>query len=452
MASDSQSLAVRRALFFTGLVVLAEPLAATMLLSFVVFMVRDFPAVNERSVAFWCGVITSAFFVAQVFTAPLYGAVSDRLGRKPVLLFGLVGSAVCTVLYGISGNLTMAIISRALCGFFNGNAGVSRTSVGEFAANNGIHQGRAFSIFGLCTAMGTLLGPLLGGFLCQPTEKYGFTGPAGIFAQYPYLLPCAISACYNIIVVVLCIPYLEETNLDISKPSRELARTEDEETPLIAPRGDEATLKSAPKRTRSLVLLIGGHAIIALHAISFDEMYPAIAATKLPIGLGFTSSDIARTLLFLGPIVLTVQFVGYPMLSQRLTYATLWRISSILFLVVYISFGFVLELPNKSLLQWSCLYLLLGMRIAAVVIGYTSVAILLTLSAPPNHRGITVSFAQAAISASRAVGPTVAGALWSWGLLNGLKAPFDQNILFVFQCIVATLQLVTSFGLSIESS
>lgn len=148
MASDSQSLAVRRALFFTGLVVLAEPLAATMLLSFVVFMVRDFPAVNERSVAFWCGVISktiahdlrsplesadtaltaSAFFVAQVFTAPLYGAVSDRLGRKPVLLFGLIGSAVCTVLYGISGNLAMAIISRALCGFFNGTENTSSSS------------------------------------------------------------------------------------------------------------------------------------------------------------------------------------------------------------------------------------------------------------------------------------------------------------------------------------
>lgn len=50
--------AVRRTLFFTGLLVLAEPLAATMLLSFVVFMVRDFPAVNERSVAFWCGIIS----------------------------------------------------------------------------------------------------------------------------------------------------------------------------------------------------------------------------------------------------------------------------------------------------------------------------------------------------------------------------------------------------------
>lgn len=58
MAKFHDDPAVGRTLFFTGLVVLAEPLAATTLLSFVVFMVHDFPAVNERSVAFWCGIIS----------------------------------------------------------------------------------------------------------------------------------------------------------------------------------------------------------------------------------------------------------------------------------------------------------------------------------------------------------------------------------------------------------
>jgi MFS family permease len=62
----------------------------------------------------------SAFFVAQVFTAPIYGAVSDRIGRKPVLLFGLVGSAVCTVVFGTASNIYVAIVSRVLCGVFNG--------------------------------------------------------------------------------------------------------------------------------------------------------------------------------------------------------------------------------------------------------------------------------------------------------------------------------------------
>ncbi|KAL2752848.1 hypothetical protein ACRALDRAFT_213193 [Sodiomyces alcalophilus JCM 7366] len=270
MAKIHDNPAVRRTLFFTGLVVLAEPLAATMLLSFVVFMVQDFPAMEERAVAFWCGVITSAFFVAQVFTAPLYGAISDRFGRKPVLLFGLTGSAMCTILYGISGNLTMAIVSRALCGLFNGNAGVSRTSVGELATNNGLHQGRAFSIFGLCTAMGTLLGPLVGGFLCQPAEKYGFKGPSELFVRYPYLLPCAIGACYNLVVVGLCIPYLQETNLDTtSKLSAErTGLLADEETPLIVPQRDQdaSTLSPASNGngTRSLVMLIVGHALVHL--------------------------------------------------------------------------------------------------------------------------------------------------------------------------------------------
>jgi MFS family permease len=46
-----------------------------------------------------------------------------------------------------------------------GNAGVSRTSVGEYAQNNGVDKGRAFGIFGFCTALGTLVGPLIGGYL-----------------------------------------------------------------------------------------------------------------------------------------------------------------------------------------------------------------------------------------------------------------------------------------------
>lgn len=166
-----------------------------------------------------------------------------------------------------------------------GNAGVSRTSVGELAVNNGIHQGRAFSIFGLCTAMGTLLGPLLGGFLCQPAEKYGLKGPGELFVRYPYLLPCAIGACYNVAVVALCAPYMGETNVDntTSTGTKLLPADEcednntargsdermDEDTPLILSQNDTASSKAVSNRTRSLVLLIAGHALV--HPISSDK-------------------------------------------------------------------------------------------------------------------------------------------------------------------------------------
>lgn len=65
-------------------------------------------------------VLASAFFVPQVIVSPYYGMMSDRVGRKPVLLFGLVGAALCMLLFGVSHNLAWAVSSRALCGLFNG--------------------------------------------------------------------------------------------------------------------------------------------------------------------------------------------------------------------------------------------------------------------------------------------------------------------------------------------
>lgn len=131
---------VSRTLTVIGAVVIAEPLSATLLLPFVYFMIRNFNTVEERYVGFWAGLISmiqecldlilalssdiliqaSAFFIPQMLTATLWGVASDKLGRKPVMLLGLVGSAACMLLFGFSKSLAWAIASRGLCGLFNG--------------------------------------------------------------------------------------------------------------------------------------------------------------------------------------------------------------------------------------------------------------------------------------------------------------------------------------------
>jgi hypothetical protein len=105
-------------------------------------------------------------------------------------------------------------------------------------------------------------------------------------------------------------------------------------------------------------------------------MYPVVAATRPPDGLGYTSSQIATTLLLTSPVLLIVQLVGYPILSTRFSYTALWGSSSVMFLLVYLAYPFALLLPTGSWLQWSCICGLLGIRISAVVIGYTSLAVL----------------------------------------------------------------------------
>ena len=142
------------------------------------------------------------------------------------------------VLFGFSDSLAWAIASRGLCGLFNGtiyeltrillktrnisrltcyreapgNAGVARTAVGELAHNANLDQAKAFSLFGFCSAIGYVIGPLIGGLLSDPAERFSWKTHDNIFVIYPYLLPCIVSGCYNTIVCGISWWLLQETN------------------------------------------------------------------------------------------------------------------------------------------------------------------------------------------------------------------------------------------------
>jgi MFS family permease len=96
----------------------------------------------------------SIFFVAQFCTAIMWGRISDRYGRRPVLLTGLIGNALSSCLFGLSKNLWWAIGSRALCGIMNGNSGVARSLVSEITDNT--NKAKAFAMFGFCWGAGMI--------------------------------------------------------------------------------------------------------------------------------------------------------------------------------------------------------------------------------------------------------------------------------------------------------
>lgn len=139
---------------------------------------------------------------------------------------------------------------KALTFSHPGNAGVARTAVGELAQNAGVDQAKAFSLFGACTALGYLVGPLIGGYLAQPAQKYGVYGPWELFKSYPYLLPCSISTFLNILVVIACFNHLPETNSEALSGSKDssavLAPTREIEQP------EHAAILSAGKTHSSI--------------------------------------------------------------------------------------------------------------------------------------------------------------------------------------------------------
>lgn len=88
---------------------------------YIYYMVSSFHiAKDDRSIAMYAGMVTSAFAFAEFSCSVAWGRLSDRVGRKPVLLGGLAGTGLSMLLFGFAPNLTTALIARALGGFLNG--------------------------------------------------------------------------------------------------------------------------------------------------------------------------------------------------------------------------------------------------------------------------------------------------------------------------------------------
>lgn len=77
--------------------------------------------VPEKDVAKWAGMTSAVFSLAQSITAVPWGRASDRFGRKPIVMIGLLCTMICFLIWGVSTSLAMAITVRAVQGASNGN-------------------------------------------------------------------------------------------------------------------------------------------------------------------------------------------------------------------------------------------------------------------------------------------------------------------------------------------
>ncbi|KAL2916902.1 hypothetical protein HK105_203690 [Polyrhizophydium stewartii] len=199
-----------KTMFVLCAVIFCEPMSMTILFPFVYFMVRDFHLADDKDIGFFVGLIASSFSLAQFLTSIMWGWISDRIGRRPVLLVGLIGNSVTIVMFGLSRSLAWAVASRALCGLLNGNVGVAKSVLGEITDET--NQARAFSLFGLMFSIGMIIGPMLGGFLAHPAETMpAVFGGVPLLRDNPYLLPCLVSSTVSICGFVFGALHMPET-------------------------------------------------------------------------------------------------------------------------------------------------------------------------------------------------------------------------------------------------
>ncbi|KAG5984323.1 hypothetical protein E4U55_005208 [Claviceps digitariae] len=221
-------------LFLLAIVRLAEPIALTSIFPYAWALVKRFQIGNEQDASFHAGLLISSFSLAEALMGMYWGGLSDRIGRKPVLLLGCVGTMFSMVMVGFASNIWIALLGRAIGGLLNGNIGVIQTMVGELVTKPE-HEPRAFAVMPFVWSIGTIIGPCIGGTFADPHDSWPNAFPrGGLFDRFPYLLPNLLCAALLLISIILGFVLLDETHPDMQPRMSLPADTYvSEETPLI---------------------------------------------------------------------------------------------------------------------------------------------------------------------------------------------------------------------------
>ena len=128
--------------------------------------------------AFWYGAVTIVFGIANFFGSPILGRLSDRYGRRPVLLIGFSGLALSFVVTGLATALWMLLVVRLFSGAMQANISVANAYVADITAP--AERAKAFGKLGAMIGMGFILGPVLGGLLGGISLHLPFFFSAGL--------------------------------------------------------------------------------------------------------------------------------------------------------------------------------------------------------------------------------------------------------------------------------
>lgn len=125
---------------------------------------------TQRSLLY--GYLIAIYPLMQFFGAPVLGALSDRHGRKPMLMISLTGTLIGYLLFGwaiLLKNLPLLFLSRALPGFTGGNVSIVYSAISDLTVDDPKSRPKYFGLVGMAFGLGFILGPALGGILADHT-------------------------------------------------------------------------------------------------------------------------------------------------------------------------------------------------------------------------------------------------------------------------------------------
>ncbi|NOZ42998.1 MAG: TCR/Tet family MFS transporter [Alphaproteobacteria bacterium] len=322
--------------------------------------------------------IIAMYSVGQFFAGPFWGQLSDRIGRKPVLLISMSGAFVAYLLMMIAKTPEMILASRILAGLMAGNMATAYAAVADLTPPD--KRSKGMGVLGAAVGLGFVIGPAIGGFLGGSTPE-----TATIF------YPAMASAIMSLLAISATFFFFKES---LSVEHRE-------------------ELKLQPKINRVDALRkVILHPVLKWFCI-FIFLVSVAAALKEPVTpllighrYGWGPRNMGYIFVVVGLVIAMVQGGLVGRLAKRYGEKNMIKIAMCtlaigLVIIIYtpISYGVVLGLSFTGV---------------STTLFTTAISALVSHRAKPTERGLVMSVVQSMQSLGRSVGPLVAGSLFAF--------------------------------------
>ncbi|HSM03418.1 MAG TPA: MFS transporter [Longimicrobiales bacterium] len=321
------------------------------------------------------GLLVTVYSVAQFFMAPLWGRLSDRFGRKPILVLGLLGSALAYLVFAWSRNLTWLFASRILAGIGGATIPVAEAYIADVTPPE--RRAGNMGLIGAAFGLGFTIGPALGGVL------------AGVSFEAPGYLAAALCLVNALVAATLIRETLPRARREALRPLAAAGH------PVVA----MARALRLPDLRRVLVLYF-------LFTVAFAVIQPTLSLFG-QARFGLDDREVGYLFAFLGLVSAVVQGGLVRRLVPRFGEVRLIRLSGVPFVLGLTLLAVAPSLP----------ILLLALGILAVGYGGALPPVLGLVSrvAPDHVQGGVLGVGQSVGSLARIVGPLAAGFAFDGG-------------------------------------
>ncbi len=340
--------------------------------------------VSANSVGMQVGLLTSIYAFMQLLFAPLWGRLSDRVGRKPLLLLGIFGYAVAQVLFGIASNLWLLYLARIVGGIL---ASAVLPAAAAYVADetNEETRNRGMAWLGTAMSLGVVVGPALGGFLAQ--RDLHFNARFGHFVVDSFSTPFFVAAILALLTLLIATKWLPES---LQQQKTEQSRE-----------SGKLNWREIESRLRPLLMLVlVGQFGLAL----FEAIFALFASSKFNYG----PIEVGAIFVVCGLVMAIFQTIMVGYVTRRIKE------------IYQIAAGFVLMGVSLALLVVAqttvMVFTLVGIMAFGMALIAPNLSALISKRTNQSNTGAALGVQSVANNLGQTGGPILGGMLFTWSI------------------------------------